>query len=61
MAAFTERGLVDVEIVQTGDGSYQDGATHPTGYVKIRTNCGDTAWTPEKDVYARRPADGKGE
>lgn len=50
-----ERALVDVEIVKTGDGSYEDGATRSTGYVKIKTNTGDTAWAPERDVIARKP------
>jgi hypothetical protein len=50
-----ERALVDVEVVKTGDGSYEDGATRDGGSVKIRTRSGDTAWAPEKDVYARKP------
>jgi len=50
-----ERGLVDVEIVDKGDGSYRDGQVRPTDVVKIKTNAGDSVWVAEKDVYARAP------
>jgi hypothetical protein len=50
-----ERGLVDVEIVKKGDGSYEGGVARTTVDVKIKTSQGDEVWVPEKDVYARKP------
>lgn len=50
-----ERGLVDVEIVKKGDGTYQDGQTRPPDDVQIKTSRGHTVWVPEKDIYARKP------
>ena len=50
-----ERGLVDVEIVKKGDGTYEEGVTRSTDDVKIKTRRGDAVWVSEKDVYARKP------
>jgi hypothetical protein len=47
-----DRGLVNVEIVKKGDGTYGGGATNE---VQIKSTKGDTFWVPEKDVYARKP------
>lgn len=50
-----DRGLVDVEIVKKGDGSYEDGVTRSADDVKIRTKRGDAVWVSEKDVIAQKP------
>ena len=50
-----DRGLVDVEIVKKGDGSYEEGMTRSVDDVKIKTTRGDSVWVSEKDVYARKP------
>lgn len=54
-AQMAERGLVDVEITQKGDGTYQDGETRPETDVKITTSRGHSVWVPEKDIIARKP------
>lgn len=55
LGMMADRGLVDVEIVKKGDGSYEDGVTRSADDVKIRTKRGDAVWVSEKDVIARKP------
>lgn len=47
-----ERGLVDVEIMKKGDGTYSGGAADE---VQIKTTKGDFVRVPERDVIARKP------